>query len=48
MEIADAMQKLPGELEKKWYTRGYYGSLSFNSRAVYQRYLASMTPTPPT
>ncbi|MES2264633.1 MAG: alkyl sulfatase dimerization domain-containing protein [Pseudomonadota bacterium] len=39
MEIAEAVQKLPGELENKWYTRGYYGSLSHNSRAVYQRYL---------
>ncbi|MCP1626330.1 alkyl/aryl-sulfatase [Pseudomonas nitroreducens] len=38
-EIAERMDKLPGELEKKWYTRGYYGSLSHNSRAVYQRYL---------
>lgn len=38
-QISEAMQKLPGDLEKKWYTRGYYGSLSFNSRAVYQRYL---------
>jgi len=39
MQIAEAMRKLPGDLEKKWYARGYYGSLSFNSRAVYQRYL---------
>lgn len=54
MEISEAMQKLPGDLEKKWYTRGYYGSLSFNSRAVYQRYLgfydanpANLNPLPP-
>ena len=54
MEIAEAMQKLPGALEKKWYTRGYYGSLSFNARAVYQRYLgfydanpASLNPPAP-
>ncbi|MGN5477136.1 alkyl sulfatase dimerization domain-containing protein [Cupriavidus basilensis] len=54
MEIAEAMRTLPGELEKKWYTRGYYGSLSFNSRAVYQRYLgfydanpAHLNPLPP-
>ncbi|OWP49739.1 alkyl/aryl-sulfatase [Pseudomonas nitroreducens] len=38
-EIAQKMDKLPGDLDKKWYTRGYYGSLSHNSRAVYQRYL---------
>ncbi|MEM5429220.1 alkyl sulfatase dimerization domain-containing protein [Cupriavidus oxalaticus] len=54
MEISEAMQKLPGNLEKTWYTRGYYGSLSFNSRAVYQRYLgfydgnpAHLNPLPP-
>lgn len=54
MEISEAMQKLPGNLEKKWYARGYYGSLSFNSRAVYQRYLgfydgnpAHLNPLPP-
>jgi alkyl sulfatase BDS1-like metallo-beta-lactamase superfamily hydrolase len=39
LEIADAIRKLPGNLDGKWYTRGYYGSLSFNVRAVYQRYL---------
>ncbi|WP_442962578.1 alkyl/aryl-sulfatase [Pseudomonas nitroreducens] len=53
-EIAAAMQKLPGDLERKWYNRGYYGSLSFNSRAVYQRYMgfydgnpANLDPLPP-
>ncbi|MGE8065265.1 alkyl/aryl-sulfatase [Pseudomonas sp. NPDC089569] len=53
-EIAEKMDKLPGELENKWYTRGYYGSLSHNSRAVYQRYLgyydgnpANLDPLPP-
>lgn len=38
-EIAEKMEHLPGDLDRKWYTRGYYGSLSHNSRAVYQRYL---------
>lgn len=38
-EIADAVKRLPGDLDQKWYTRGYYGTLSFNTRAVYQRYL---------
>ncbi|SEN59020.1 Alkyl sulfatase BDS1, metallo-beta-lactamase superfamily [Pseudomonas sp. ok272] len=54
MEIAQNMQKLPGELENKWYTRSYYGSLSHNSRAVYQRYMgfydgnpANLNPLPP-
>ncbi|WP_166366868.1 alkyl/aryl-sulfatase [Pseudomonas akapageensis] len=53
MEIAQNMQKLPGALENKWYTRGYYGSLSHNSRAVYQRYMgfydgnpANLNPLP--
>lgn len=39
MEIAETMRSLPGTLAGKWYTRSYYGSLSFNVRAVYQRYL---------
>ncbi|MFC5695935.1 alkyl/aryl-sulfatase [Pseudomonas sp. GCM10022186] len=54
LEIADAVKKLPGELERKWYARGYYGTLSFNTRAVYQRYLgfydgnpANLDPLPP-
>ncbi|MGH8432885.1 MAG: alkyl/aryl-sulfatase [Pseudomonas sp.] len=53
-EIAQKMDKLPGALEQKWYTRSYYGSLSHNSRAVYQRYLgyydgnpANLNPLPP-
>jgi alkyl sulfatase BDS1-like metallo-beta-lactamase superfamily hydrolase len=54
LEVADAIKKLPGSLDQKWYTRGYYGSLSFNVRAVYQRYLgfydgnpANLNPLPP-
>ncbi|MDH4612364.1 alkyl sulfatase dimerization domain-containing protein [Pseudomonas sp. BN102] len=54
LEIADAVKKLPGDLDRKWYTRGYYGTLSFNTRAVYQRYLgfydgnpANLDPLPP-
>ena len=47
MEIAQNMQKLPGELENKWYTRSYYGSLSHNSRAVYQRYMGCLLYTSP-
>ncbi|RJG08353.1 alkyl/aryl-sulfatase [Massilia cavernae] len=46
MEIAEAMQKLPGGLENKWSTRGYYGTLSHNSRAVYQRYLGFYDANP--
>ncbi|WP_304189720.1 alkyl/aryl-sulfatase [Phenylobacterium aquaticum] len=37
-EIANRL-KLPPALDREWYNRGYYGSLSFNSRAVYQRYM---------
>lgn len=54
LEIADAVKKLPGTLDQKWYARGYYGTLSFNTRAVYQRYLgfydanpANLDPLPP-
>ncbi|MBO9695257.1 MAG: MBL fold metallo-hydrolase [Sphingopyxis sp.] len=53
-EIGDAMRDLPGELAQKWYARGYYGAVSFNARAVYQRYLgfydanpANLDPLPP-
>jgi len=31
--------KLPDALQKEWYDRPYYGSLSFNARAVFQYYL---------
>ncbi|MBV1892158.1 MAG: MBL fold metallo-hydrolase [Gammaproteobacteria bacterium] len=37
-EISE-MIKLPPELENNWPTRGYYGTLRHNSRAVYQRYM---------
>lgn len=52
-EIA-AQIVLPPSLAKDWYNRGYYGSMSFNSRAVYQRYMgwydanpAHLAPAPP-
>ena len=45
---------LPPSLEKEWYDRPYYGSLSFNSRAVYQYYMGwydanpvHLAPLPP-
>jgi alkyl sulfatase BDS1-like metallo-beta-lactamase superfamily hydrolase len=34
-----AQIRLPKVLENEWYDRGYYGSMSFNSRAVYQFYM---------
>ena len=37
-EIANRL-KLPAALDNEWYNHGYYGTLSFNSRAVYQRYM---------
>jgi alkyl sulfatase BDS1-like metallo-beta-lactamase superfamily hydrolase len=37
-EIAEVLQ-LPPSLAKEWPARGYYGTLSHNSKAVYQRYL---------
>jgi alkyl sulfatase BDS1-like metallo-beta-lactamase superfamily hydrolase len=37
-EIAEALA-LPKELEHVWSARGYYGTLSHDAKAVYQRYL---------
>jgi alkyl sulfatase BDS1-like metallo-beta-lactamase superfamily hydrolase len=52
-EIAEVL-RLPPTLEAEWYTRGYYGTLSHNAKAVYQRYLgwfdgnpATLNPLPP-
>ncbi|MGH8353105.1 MAG: alkyl/aryl-sulfatase, partial [Pseudomonas sp.] len=54
LEIAERLKSLPPQLANKWYARGYYGSLSHNVRAVYQRYLgfydgnpANLDPLPP-
>ncbi|MEV0585494.1 alkyl sulfatase dimerization domain-containing protein [Nonomuraea sp. NPDC050310] len=38
IEIAEEMQ-VPPALEKRWHTHGYYGSISHNVKAIYQRYL---------
>lgn len=37
-EIAH-MIELPEDLAQNWYTRQYYGTVSHNSKAVYQRYM---------
>ena len=37
-EIAEAIA-LPPALENAWHTRGYYGSVSHNVKAIYQRYM---------
>lgn len=38
VEIAE-MLKMPPALEQAWHSRGYYGSVSHNVKAVYQRYM---------
>lgn len=52
-EIAE-MIELPKDLAREWYNRGYYGSVSHDVKAVYQRYLgwfdgnpANLHPLPP-
>ena len=37
-EIAEVVQ-LPPALEQAWHARGYYGSVSHNVKAIYQRYM---------
>ena len=53
VEIAEEL-RLPPSLEAEWYTRGFYGTLNHNTKAVYQRYLgafdgnpANLHPLPP-
>ncbi|MGW4029470.1 alkyl/aryl-sulfatase [Streptomyces sp. NPDC004838] len=38
-EIAEELSEFPPQLARAWHARGYYGSLSHNSKAVYQRYM---------
>jgi alkyl sulfatase BDS1-like metallo-beta-lactamase superfamily hydrolase len=52
-EIAEHL-RLPSGLAHTWHARGYYGTLSHNAKAVYQRYLgwydanpAHLDPLPP-
>ena len=52
-EIAEVIQ-MPPALEAAWHTHGYYGSVSHNVKAIYQRYLgwydgnpAHLWPHPP-
>lgn len=52
-EIAETL-KMPASLANDWSTRGYYGTLSHNAKAVYQKYLgwydanpANLSPLPP-
>ncbi len=52
-EIAETIE-LPPDLAERWMARGYYGSVSHNVKAVYQRYLSwydgnpcNLHPLPP-
>ena len=52
-EIAEQFQ-MPPALERAWHTHGYYGSVSHNVKAIYQRYMgwfdgnpARLWPHPP-
>ena len=52
-EIAEVLE-MPPTLEAQWHTHGYYGSVSHNVKAVYQRYMgwydanpANLWPHPP-
>ena len=44
-EIADLIEE-PDWLSTKFHARGYYGSLKFNARSVYQRYYGSYDGNP--
>ncbi len=53
VEIAEVLELPPG-LAREWYNRGYYGSVSHNVKAIYQRYMgwfdgnpANLHPLPP-
>lgn len=46
LDIADHLKKLPDPLAQKWYARDYYGSVSHNVRAVYQRYMGFYDANP--
>jgi alkyl sulfatase BDS1-like metallo-beta-lactamase superfamily hydrolase len=53
VEIAERLA-LPQSLSRTWHVRGYYGTVSHNAKAIYQRYLgwydanpANLNPLPP-
>lgn len=53
VEIAEQL-RLPEVLGREWFNRGYYGTMSHNSKAIYQRYMgwydgnpANLHPLPP-
>jgi alkyl sulfatase BDS1-like metallo-beta-lactamase superfamily hydrolase len=44
-EVAEAIE-LPPALEQAWHVRGYYGSVSHNVKAIYQRYMGWFDAVP--
>lgn len=53
-DISDRIKSLPEPLASRWFARDYYGTVSHNVRAVYQRYMgfydanpAHLNPLPP-
>ena len=44
-EIAE-MLEMPPDLAREWHTHGYYGSVSHNIKAIYQRYMGWYTGNP--
>jgi alkyl sulfatase BDS1-like metallo-beta-lactamase superfamily hydrolase len=47
VEIAEQLE-LPPTLARSWSSRGYYGSVNHNAKAIYQRYLGLFDGNPPT
>jgi alkyl sulfatase BDS1-like metallo-beta-lactamase superfamily hydrolase len=45
LEIGEALA-LPPSLAAEWHTRGYYGTLNHNAKAVYQKYLGWFDANP--
>ncbi|MFT3799983.1 MAG: alkyl sulfatase dimerization domain-containing protein [Burkholderiaceae bacterium] len=46
-EIADALM-MPSALSRRWHGRGYYGAVSHNVKAIYQRYMGTFDGNPAT
>ncbi|MDR2919894.1 MAG: MBL fold metallo-hydrolase [Tannerella sp.] len=45
LEVGE-MVKLPESLDKKFYNRGYYGSVNHDAKAVYQKYIGFYSGNP--
>ncbi|MBS3961748.1 MAG: MBL fold metallo-hydrolase [Sandarakinorhabdus sp.] len=44
-EVGEAME-LPASLSRRWFNRGYYGTMNHNAKAVYQHYLGWYSGNP--